>query len=204
MAMRSGLFLAAIAIAACGRAEDTGMNPGVSPSPTSPPPAAPSSASVAPDASTPPARSREEELAAAVAAAEPPDTSTGSLDKVKAPETPHTVSPHYKPHDPVTCKGEEYVALVQADIRGGSRPAVTASGSCHVAIRVSRLASDGIAVSVSGSASVDISHSQVTGGTAAVQAVDSATVEAKDSELRGGMKSTGKARFDDQGGNSFE
>jgi hypothetical protein len=200
MRIGTGLLLAAMAIAACGRAEDTGTNPGASPSSTSaaPPPSAPSSAS------PPPASSRDEEIAAAVAAAEPADQSTGSLDKVKEPAPTHKVTPHHQPHDPVTCKGTQYVALVQADVRGGSGPAVTASGECHVSIRVSRLSSDGIAVSVSGSASVDIANSEVTGATAAVQAVDSATVEAKNSQLHGAMKTTGKARFDDQGGNSFE
>lgn len=142
------------------------------------------------------------EIAALLKAEEDASQVTGSLGTMASkPGRTSSVPPDYKPHAPVRCKGEEYVALVQADIRATSGPAVVASGTCHVDIRVSRLASDAVAISVSDEAEVSISHSEVTG---AVSAADSARVSARDSHLRAAPKVTGKARFDDQGGNTFE
>lgn len=103
---------------------------------------------------------------------------------------------------PITCGATQELQLDNIVLEATGN-AIEASGSCRLILTNSEISGGEYGVEVRGDAEVQLLDSVVDGRRGALRVAGMAVASAQDSELRGGVKTSGKGRFDDQGGNTI-
>jgi hypothetical protein len=103
----------------------------------------------------------------------------------------------------VLCEGREELVLrgrtIETDGVG-----VEARENGHIVIGDCQIRSGSIAIRASGDADVEIDNSHIEGAVAAVQYEGNSDVEASQTEFVGPLARSGRADFEDKGGNTFK